>query len=383
MDYENRLKRAREAMNERNIGLMYLTHGANLWYLAGIPRSPLGFTDTNRYGDYICGAYIGADGRFSLIAPRMGGRFYLDEAESKSWIDDVRVVDESESPEDVLEEVLKSFGLNNRGISLDNRTWTEGTLAFRKALPDNQFSLASEIIFPMRMIKDDEEIAVMRKAGEITDELYGDLLNFIKRGMTEYEIAHEIDYQFSKRGVDYPSFVTGVRFSRPGGAPFKEGPTRATVNTLQEGDSITFDFGACYQGYCSDFGRTAFAGEPPEELKKTYGLVIEAQQTAIEAMVSGTITAMQLDKVARDIIENAGYGHGFTHRLGHCIGVTVHEPPFLYKPDDTLLVSGMAMTIEPSIILPGSYGCRIEDVVVVTENGGLSLSNFHKEIVSV
>ena len=383
MDYESRLKRAREAMNERNIGLMYLTHGANLWYLAGIQRSPEGLTDHNRYGDYICGAYIGTDGGFTLIAPRMGRNFYLNEAESKPWIDSVRVIDESERPEVVLHEVIKSFGLKNKGISLDNHACAESVLTFRQVLCDNPFSIASDIITPMRMIKDDDEIAVMRKAGEITDEVYNSVLKFIKVGMTEYDIAYEIDHQFSKRGVDYPSFITGIKFTRPGGTLLKVGSTRATADILREGDSITFDFGACYQGYCSDFGRTAFTGEPPVELQKAYRFMIEAQETAIKAMVGGTITAMQLDKVARGIIDRAGYGHRFTHRLGHGIGVTVHEPPYLYQPDDTLLVSGMTMTVEPSITLPDSYGCRVEDVVVVTEDGGLPLTNFHKEIVVI
>jgi len=384
MDYESRLKRARDAMNERNIGLLYLTHGANLWYLAGIQRSPLlAFTDTNHYGDHICGAYIGADSGFILIAPRMGGSFYVKEAENKPWIDSVRIIDESERPEDVLAEVIESFEVKHKGISLDNRAWTESVLAFRQVLCDNPLLVASDVIASMRMIKDDDEIAVMRKAGDITDEVYGDVLKFIKAGITEYDIAHEIDYQFSKRGVDYPAFVTGVEFRRPGRTLPKGGPTRATGNTLQEGDSITFDFGVCYQGYCSDFGRTAFIGEPPVEFQNTYRFVIEAQKTAIEAMISGTITATQLDRVARDVIDRAGYGHGFTHRLGHGIGVTVHEPPYLYQPDNTLLVSGMIMTIEPSITLPESYGCRVEDVVVVTESGGMPLTNFHKEIVVI
>jgi len=383
MNYENRQNKVREVMNERNIGLMYLTHGANLWYLTGIPRSPLGFTDTNRYGDYLCGAYIGNDGRIILIAPRMGGRFYQEEAKSKSWISDVRIIDESEEPKNVLREVIESFVLGDKGVSLDNHAWMETVSAFRQILPKNPFYVASDVIDPMRMIKDEEEIAVMRKAGEITDEVYSDVLKSIKVGVTEYDIAHEIDYQFTKRGVDYPSFMTGIKFKGPSGTSPVEGGIRSTGNILKEGDSILFDFGACYQGYCSDFGRTASAGEPAEELNKAYKVVVQAQEAAIEKMVSGTITAMQLDKVARDIIDDAGYGHAFTHRLGHCIGVTVHEPPYLYQPDETPLVSGMAMTIEPSIILPDSYGCRIEDVVVVTENGGMPLTNFHKEIVVV
>lgn len=263
MDYKGRLGRAREEMRKRGIGMMFLTYGANLWYLAGVHRRRPELTDTNAYGDYVCGAYIGADGGFILVAPRMGGAFFQREADKKPWIDRVRIIDESEKPKDVLTEVVKSFHLKGRGVSLDDRAWMKSGLLLQQILPDSSFSLASDIIAPMRMVKDADEIAVMQKAGEITDEVYGEVLKFLKVGVTEYDVAHEIDYQFAKRGVEHPSFVTGVRFTRPG-KPRQIGALRATRKRLEEGDAITFDFGACYNGYCSDFGRTAFVGEPQQ-----------------------------------------------------------------------------------------------------------------------
>ncbi|MFQ6053121.1 MAG: M24 family metallopeptidase [Candidatus Bathyarchaeia archaeon] len=375
------MRRAREEMGRRGIGLMFLTYGANLWYLAGVHRRQPHNTETNAYGDHVCGAYIGADGGLILVAPRMGGSFFQREAEGKPWIDEVRIIDESERPGDVLAEVVGRFGLKGEGVSFDDRAWMRSGLLFQHVLPDGRFSLASEIIAPMRMIKDEDEIALMQEAGRITVEVYGEVLDFIDVGVTEREVAHEIERLFSKHGVEYTSFVTDVRFSSPEAR--QPGPSRATGRRLEEGDAITFDFGACHKGYCSDFGRTAFVGEPPAGFRRIHDLVMEAQAAAISRMVSGAVTATQLDRVARGIIERGGYGEGFTHRLGHGIGVTVHEPPFLYPPDETTLVSGMTFTVEPSIRLPDGYSCRVEDVVMVTEEGGLPLSNFHKELTVI
>ena len=379
MDYKGRLKRARDEMRKRNIEMMFLDYGANLWYLTGVHRRQPQLTDSNAYGDYLCGAYISVDDEIILVAPRMGGSFFQREAEKIPWITDVRIINEQETPNDVLSEIVERYHLKGKRISLDDRAWMQTGLLFQHMILNCRISFASDIITPMRMIKDDEEVKVMQKAGQITDDVYEETISFLKLGVTEFEVAHEIDLQFAKRGADHPSFVTGVRFTKPGKSQ-NMGASRTTDRKLEDGDSITFDFGTCYQGYCSDFGRTAFAGDPPKEVKKIHEIVMSAQANAIEKMVSGTITATQLDNVARNIIRKAGYGQGFTHRLGHGIGVTVHEPPFLYPPDDTLLVSGMTFTIEPSIRLLDSYGCRVEDVVMVTEKGGIPFSNFHKEL---
>lgn len=381
MDFKGRLERAREQMRERDIGLMYLTRGANLWYLTGIRRRGPELTDSNAYGDYVCGAYIGADEGFTIVAPRMGGTSWRAEAEGKPWVDEVRIIYEDESPGDAMKEVLKSFRVKGRGVSVDDRAWVQTGLLLRESLPGSRLSLALDIIAPMRMIKDEDEVALMKRAGKVTDEVYYEVVDFLKVGVTEYDVAHEVDYQFAKRGA-YNSFVTGVRFSKPG-RPRSAASPRTTPRKLEEGDSVTFDFGACLDGYCSDFGRTAFVGKPPLEFLRMHNLVMEAQAAAIERMVNGTITATQLDRVARSIIEDAGYGEFFTHRLGHGIGVTVHEPPFLYIPDETTLVSNMTFTIEPSIRVPDGHGCRVEDVVMVTEKGGVPFSNYHKELTAI
>jgi len=382
LDFEGRLERARAEMRRRGIGLMYLIRGANLFYLTGIRRRDPELTDHNTYGDYIQGAYIGTEDGLVLVGPRMGGAGWQKEAEDKPFVDEVRIIDETESPKAVLEEVVRKFRLRGKGLALDDRAWSHTSLMLQGLLLGSEFTLAGDILSPMRMIKDADEIAIMRRAGEITDEVYGKVVDALKVGMTESDVAHEVDYQFAKHGTEQNSFVTGIRFRSPKHPWTLWGPS-TTTRKLEEGDTISFDFGCVYHGYCSDFGRTVYVGDPPEKVEEIHRLVMEAQAAAIEKMVDGTITAQDLDRVARGVIERAGYGECFMHRLGHGIGVTVHEPPFLYIPDDTLLRKNMTFTVEPSILLPNSWSARVEDVVRVTEKGGDPFSNYNKELTTI
>jgi len=382
MDYEGRLSRVREAMREKGIALMYLRRGANLFYLTGIKRKVPELTDSNSYGDYIHGAYITLTGGITVVAPRMGASGWQRQAEGKPWITRVRIVDESERPKEVLREVIGQLNMRGKGVAIEERAWAHTVLLFRQVMPYSKLSNASEIIEPMRMIKDGDEIEVMKKAGEITDRVYGKVVDGLERGMTELDVANAIDYEFRKQGAEYNSFVTGVRFRSPS-HPWALGESPDEPRVLEDGDTISFDFGCVYEGYCSDFGRTVFVGDPPAKVREIHDLVMTAQGTAIEQMKAGELTCEQLDSVARGIIERAGYGDNFVHRLGHGIGLTVHEPPYLYIPDRTLLAEGMTFTVEPSVLLFGEWSARVEDVVLVTKTGGVTFSNFHKELTTI
>ncbi|MBN1682705.1 aminopeptidase P family protein [Candidatus Bathyarchaeota archaeon] len=379
MDFKSRLEKIRETMRDQSIDLLYLRREADLFYLTGINRSGPSMTDHNSYGDYVQGAYIGADDGFILLGPRMGGRGWIKEADDKPFIDEVRILDETESPKKVMAEVLSKFKIKNNHVIIDNRAWSHTLLLMYEILPKLKTTPASDLISPMRMIKTNEEIEVMKEIGKITDIVYGKVVDTIKRGQTSLDVVTEIDYQFKKHGADYTSFVSTVSLRNP------KYPTPGTKpRVIEEGDVISFDFGGFYKGYCSDFGRIIYVGKPvPKEVVDIHGKVMEAQKTAIKKMIDNTITAQDLDKVARGIIEKAGYGSYFGHRLGHGIGVTVHEPPYLYIPDDTVLRSGMCFTVEPSILLPNSWSARVEDVVMVTKNGGVPFSNYSTEITII
>ncbi len=382
MDYEGRLSRVREAMRERGIALMYLRRGANLFYLTGIKRKGPELTDSNSYGDYIHGAYITLKGGITILAPRMGASSWQRQVEGKPWITRVRILDESERPKEVLREVIGQLNMRGKGVAIEERAWAHTVLLFRQVMPYSKLSNANEIIEPMRMIKDGDEIEVMKKAGEITDRVYGKVVDDLERGMSEIDVANAIDYEFKKQGSEYNSFMTSVRFRSPS-HPWALGEPLDKPRLLEDGDTISFDLGCVYKGYCSDFGRTVYVGEPPAKVLEIHDLVMTAQGTAIEQMKAGELTCEQLDSVARGIIERAGYGENFVHRLGHGIGLTVHEPPYLYIPDKTLLAEGMTFTVEPSVLLFGEWSARVEDVVLVTKTGGVTFSNFHKELTTI
>jgi Xaa-Pro aminopeptidase len=306
----------------------------------------------------------------------MGGGYFVDQVADKPWFRPVRLLLETETPARVAEEVLTRFDLRGKKVALDDHAWAESLLTFRRLLPKTEFVLASDVLAPMRMVKEPEEIERMRRAGEIAGQAFERALEKMHVGVSAFDVEHELDYQMRVLGAAYNSFVTDVAFAGPTHVG-EEAPKTAV--TLQAGDSVMFDLGCVYRGYCSDFGRSAFVGEPPAGYERIHALVLESQRAAMAAMRAGQITAAEANAIARDVIEEAGYGPNFTHRLGHGIGVTVHERPFLDVNDETVLQANMTFTVEPSIRpvaanpIDGGYANRVEDVVRVTEEGGVSL----------
>ena len=384
MDFRSRLAAVQAAMQERDISLMFLPRAASLFYLTGIRRQLDHGTDHNAYGDWLSGGYIRQDGPVQVVAPRMGGGFWLHEAEGKPWVSGVRLIMEPESPVDVLKEMLASFGLGSgkHRIAVDERTWAQFTIAATALFPDLEIVNATEIIAPMRMIKTQDELDAMRRGSDLTDDVFRNVMAFMKPGMTEFDVAHEIDYQFVKLGAEYTSFETGVFFIQAEPAE-GEKTVRSGERELRHGDSIMFDFGGVIDGYASDFGRSAFVGEPSAEYLRAHDAIITSQSDAMAAMVAGKCTAAQANAIARKVIADAGFDDGFNHRLGHGIGVTVHEPPFLDGVDQIVLQENMVFTVEPSIWYPGRFGNRIEDMVVVTKDGGKPMSKIERKLFIV
>lgn len=380
MDYAGRVAAVQAAMAERGIALMFLPRAANLYYLTGIRRQLEHGTDHNAYGDWLSGGYIGTEGPVQVVAPRMGGNYWVNEAAEKPWVAGVRLIMEPIAPVDALKEALTGFGITGGKvrIAVDERAWAQWTMAIRELLPEVELVNASEIVMALRVIKTDEELAAMQRASDLTDQVFRNILPRLKEGVTEYEIAHEIDYQFVTLGAEYTSFETGVFFTG-GGLDGNEKTIRSGERRLTYGASIMFDFGGLIDGYASDFGRSAFLGEPPAEYVKVHDTVIKSQADAMAAMVAGRCTAAEANRIAREVIADAGYDAGFRHRLGHAIGVTVHEPPFLDGVDEIILQERMVFTVEPSIIL-GGYGNRIEDMVVVTPEGGKPMSAIERKL---
>ena len=228
----------------------------------------------------------------------------------------------------------------------------------------------------LRRIKTKEEIALLQHAEAIGDTAFKDLLKILKTGMTELEVAAELEYLLKKHGAERLSFETiaasGPNSSMPHAVP--------TNRKIAEGDFLTLDFGCCYQGYCSDMTRTVAFGSITSHQVELYDTVLRAQKAALAVIHSG-ITGGEADLAAREIIEGAGYGEYFGHALGHSVGLFIHEEPRLGPGVQDILEPGMAVTVEPGIYLPEKYGVRIEDLVVVTENGCRNLTSSPKELI--
>jgi len=228
-----------------------------------------------------------------------------------------------------------------------------------------------------RVQKDETEIACLKQAQAITERGFEHILPFLKAGITEKEAALELEFFMRKNGADGVSFdfivVSGANSSRPHGVP--------TDKKIENGDFITMDFGALYHGYHADMTRTVAVGEITEQQKNVYATVLKAQETALAGIRAG-ISGKAADTLAREVITAAGYGEYFGHGTGHGVGVEIHEAPRLSPlAPDTPLPVGAVVTVEPGIYLPGTFGVRIEDMVVVTENGIENLTKAEKKLI--
>lgn len=228
----------------------------------------------------------------------------------------------------------------------------------------------------LREVKDDEEIVLIQKACEIADKGFAHVLEFIKPGMTEIQVANELDFFMRSLGATSVSFDTivasGLRSAMPHGV--------ASEKIIEKNDLITLDFGCYYQGYVSDITRTFAIGDPGEKLKEIYQIVLEAQLKVIEAAQPG-VTGIQLDAVARDHIASFGYGDAFGHSTGHGIGLEIHEGPNVSFRAEKQFVVGNVITDEPGIYLPGIGGVRIEDDLLITKEGNQVLTHAPKELI--
>lgn len=238
------------------------------------------------------------------------------------------------------------------------------------------FALGSKWIQKPRMVKDAEELARLEQAEHIGDAAFTHILDILKPGVSEREIALELEFFMKKQGASKLSFDTIVASGANGSMPHAQ----VTDHVLQSGDFVTMDFGCVYQGYCSDMTRTVAIGTPSDEMKKVYQIVLDANLRAMEQIAAGK-RCNEIDAVARDYIREQGYGDYFGHGLGHGVGLDIHEEPRFSPKCDVITRENMVITDEPGIYLPGQFGVRIEDLVVVKENGYQKLSQSEKKLI--
>ncbi|HEY3060787.1 MAG TPA: Xaa-Pro peptidase family protein [Chloroflexota bacterium] len=377
MNYQQRIERARAQMERLGIDLLYLAPGANAQYLSGWRRNRPHFGNVNYPGGWVQGLFLGLRHGPILAVPRMVAEFDLEPTATL----DVRVLPDQADPHEFLGALLREFEPRIGAIAIENRAWSEQTLALRQVRPDLEVRLVSEVLAPLRQVKEAEELEAMQSAARIVDLAMTDIMRFLSpdSGQTELDVAYEIDRLLVRHGADGSSFVTNVW--QMGSGEKRALAMKASRRPLERGNSLSFDFGSTIGGYCYDFGRSVWLGEPPPEYRTVHALVMSAAQRGIEALQAGQRTAEEVNALAREVIEDGGYGDWFRHRLGHGIGLDVHEPPYLDRGDRSVLEQGMCFTVEPSIFIPGKFGARTEDVVVVGgSEGGRVLTTYRRDL---
>ncbi|MEG1923687.1 MAG: Xaa-Pro peptidase family protein [Clostridia bacterium] len=230
----------------------------------------------------------------------------------------------------------------------------------------------------VKQIKTEEELGYIMKAQAVTDKVFKHMVSFIKPEMTEIDLAVELECQIRKNGGDGLAFDTiiasGENSSKPHAHP--------TAKKIKVGDPITMDFGARYNGYCSDMTRTIFVGKISPQMKNIYNIVLKAQLNAIAGMKPG-LTGKQMDSMAREIIVANGFGDNYQHGTGHSLGLDIHEAPYMNTICETVFEPNMMVTIEPGIYVSGLGGVRIEDMAIFTQDGIKNLTNSSKEIIII
>ena len=371
-DYAARRARLAERMEEQDVDALFLAPSADLEYLTGVERQIPNFGEASYAHGWVTGAFFrpGADPVF--LFPRMFAAFDLREQPEG----EVVVVSETDDGPAIFERVARGLGAT---VAVGDRVWAETVLHLGGVVGFDGLRTGSRLVNELRRIKTDEELAAMGRAIVTVERTMAAVTPLVVPGVTMLELAEAVEHELHAHGSRCPSFTTHI-FTGLSDDDFDSG-TATARSSIPAQTSVMFDFGGVVDGYCSDFGRTIYCGEPPDDYTEAYAVMLAAQEAGRAAAAAGT-PAREVNAACRQPIEDAGLGEHFRHRMGHGIGMDVHERPFISTEDETPLQPGMTFTDEPSIIIPGRYSLRIEDIVVCEESGGRTLNAYPAALVA-
>ncbi|AFK87177.1 MULTISPECIES: M24 family metallopeptidase [Thermoanaerobacterium] len=351
-----RLMKLQDLLSQNDFDGYYISKPANVTYITG-------FT-----GDESV-AIVTRDKAFFITDSR-----YIEQAKIET--DGFLIIDNNRDMLKAVSECVNLSGIKKLGFEGGYMTYE--TYAILKETYRIHLEPLNNIIEPLRSIKDEREIENIKHAQKIAEKAFEHILGIIKVGMKEKDIAAEMEYYMRKEGAEGTSFDTivasGFRSALPHG--------KASEKTIKNGEFVVFDYGCKYNGYCSDMTRTIVVGKATEEQKKIYNIVLNAQKHALENL-KANIKEYEGDNLARSVIENEGYGEYFGHSLGHGVGLEIHESPYMAKNKNGTLKINMVVTVEPGIYIPNFGGVRIEDMVVIEENGVINLTDSPKELIEI
>ena len=352
-----RCEKIRDILVKEKLDGILISNASNMRYLSGFSGGTGYLLITDRE------AVIFTDSRYTIQAKEESDTFTVVE------LQDTYV---SLIAEWIEKEQIEILGFEGRDVQVSDY------LEWKEKFPVKELRDIGTKIALLRSIKTPEELEKLAEAERIGDKAFSKILEIIKPGMTELEIAAYLEFWMKQYGAEGLSFDTiaasGLNSAKPHAVPGRK--------IIEKGDFLTMDFGCMYEGYCSDMTRTIVVGKANAKQKEIYQVVLEAQLAALDFIQAGK-KGWEVDKVARDIIVKAGYGDNFGHGLGHSVGLFIHEEPRLSKKEETVLVENMVVTVEPGIYIENFGGVRIEDMVVVTKDGCKNLTHSSKEFLEI
>ena len=363
-DYTRRREQLGELLARRGLDALFVPPGSDLEYLTGIERDLPTFGNISDAQGWVTGAFLAPERKPIYVLPRMFVRFHLHGDAPSS----THVVEDDGDGRAAFAAAIRELGSPKR-IALGQRLWAETVIELLAVVPDARLEEGSSLVNELRRVKSPAELELMAQACLIAREAMEAVTAHVVPGVSMRTLVELVEHELLVRGSRCPSFPTHI-FTWDERRLDSGGP--GASEPLREGEVVLFDFGAVHEGYCSDFGRTVPCGEPPPEYERVTRVLLEAQEAGRAAARPGAL-ARDVNAACRAPIEAAGLGDGFRHRMGHGIGLDVHERPFLSVEDETPLETGMTFTDEPSILLDGRFGVRVEDVIAVSGDGGQML----------
>ncbi|MEU4220346.1 aminopeptidase P family protein [Actinoplanes sp. NPDC026623] len=359
-DFTHRMERAAAQAAEAGLAGLLVTPGPDLVYFTGYRPTAI----TERITMLVLGA--GRDP--AMIVPTLE----RGDAELAGGVAAVTLTDWADGT-DPYAQAARLLDPHGR-YAVSDSAWAMHVLALQEALPSSAYRSMTGTLPMLRAVKDAEEIDRLAAAGAAADAAYEQIVGVRFAGRREREIGADLAGFLREHGHETVDFT--IVGSGPNGAnPHSE----MTDRVVRDGDMVVLDFGGLRDGYGSDTTRTVHVGPPDDEEREVFETVRRAQQAAFEAVRPG-VACQEIDRAARKIIDDAGYGKYFIHRTGHGIGLTTHEPPYMVEGETHTLVPGMCFSIEPGVYLPGRFGVRIEDIVTVTPDGGRRLNGTSHEM---
>jgi len=373
LNYAERRGRLSDRMRAEGVDVLFLGLSADLEYLSGVERGIPFFGQSSYAHGWVAGGFFRPDTDPVFVLPRMVAAFDLPVRPEGEIV----IVNETDDGFAVFERVAKGLGRATT-VAVGDRVWAETTLNLGRVFGFERLRTGSSLVNDLRRVKTAEEVEAMGRACRTVERAMEAVAPRVRPGVSMAELVEEVEYQLRLAGSRTPSFATHIFTGLDPDS--LDSSTHTARVPLAEGMSVMFDFGGVVDGYCSDFGRTVVAGEPSQELLDAYEVMLAAYEAGRAACRPGAL-AREVNAACRAPIEEAGLGPHFRHRMGHGIGLDVHERPFVSSEDETPLQAGMTFTDEPSIIIPNAFSIRIENIIVCDEQGGRVLNDYSDALV--